>query len=913
MKKSRVVSVILSVMLVMQVLVLIPLVAYAIEAPQLADPVVTATRITLDWNDVTGATSYEVWRSDNNAAFNLKTTTSQGETEYTDATVAEKNKYRYKVIAVENAVYYSYPSNIVTAYTDITPPTPPTNLQLTPAVNRITLNWTASTDNWGIEKYNIFGRAEGQQFAFLGSSTTRTYTHSNLPSNTSYYYYVKAVDNAQLESDASSVENASTSADTERPSNVTGLTANAISNTRIDLSWSSASDNAGSVSYVVHRSAANINGNNSEYTTSGRSYSFEGLTSGARYYFKVWAKDDAGNLSATAATVNTVAQSDTEKPTPPSIWGKSNSTKTKITLTWSGASDNKGVTAYDIFRVKSSTATPVYYVTDTDGSPYEDTNVDSDATYRYFIKAKDAAGNLSDASNTVSVTTNGDTTAPEKPANLQLSLVSNTQVKLVWSSSTDNRSVSGYKIYRSTNGDSFTFITTTSSTSYTNTGLTSGEDYSYYVKAYDAAGNESAASDSQSIYTSTSTRSDEENIDSDESGTLEITDLIRLEVPKYATDDDNIAYKITTKSFSSYTPTGYKTFGQPVEITAKKGSTSITNFNKDLTLTFYYTSSQLGSTSTDMLDIYYWDDDYDIWVALPSTVSSSSRKVTAKTNHLTVFALLGDTTAPSVPTLSNSSSSSQNIISLSGTAEKKAEVEILFNNSSSKVTAGLNGRFSKQVTLVKGRNEVKLRAIDAAGNQSAWSSVFTINYMPVMILSDITGHWAQQNILRVVEEGIASGYEDNSFRPDRTITRTEFCKFVVSAMDYTPMSNPQLNFKDSGNIPAWARGYVARAIEEGIISGYSDNTFRPSKEITREEMASLLVRAMGLQSLAETKKNGSLGFKDSSQVQSWSRGAVAVAVEKGLIRGYQDNTFGPRRKASRAEAVTMIVKMLDVL
>lgn len=180
-----------------------------------------------------------------------------------------------------------------------------------------------------------------------------------------------------------------------------------------------------------------------------------------------------------------------------------------------------------------------------------------------------------------------------------------------------------------------------------------------------------------------------------------------------------------------------------------------------------------------------------------------------------------------------------------------------------------------------------------------------------MTLADIAGHWAEDNIQKALELGIASGYKDDTFRPDRSITRAEFCKFVISALGYSPVNNPQLSFKDRRDIPAWAGGYVARAVEKGIVSGYGDGRFKPAREITREEMASMLVRAMDLQREADDKNNVWLNFRDYRQIQSWARGAVVVAVEKGLIKGYADNTFGPLRKASRAEAVTMLIKMQD--
>lgn len=904
MRKSSIFKVMVFVLLVMQMLSGILKPVYAVSSPVLTTTAVGTAEIGLNWTPVPDANLYELWRRVNdNPNFDLLAT--QSDINLSDNTVSAHNKYEYKVIAVASSVY-SEPSNILTVYTDLTPPSIPTGFAVASTVNSVTLNWSASNDDWRIDKYEIYCKSGTQPFSRIGSATSTTFVHSNLHPNTTYYYYVKAVDPANLESGASSEISTTTLVDNEPPQAPAGLTANVVSNARIDLSWTQPSDNVGVVSYILYRSAPNTDGNYTEFTTNNTNYSFTDLLPGTRYYFKVKAKDRTGNVSGFSAVISTATRGDYLSPTPPVIWAQATSTS-KIKLTWSGATDNFGVSGYDIYRDKGNTGSFSKISSSTSSSYYDSTS--KDTIYSYYIVSKDAVGNLSDPSNTVIVKTNGDTQSPSQPGNLSATVADNDKVRLSWSVSTDNMALKGYKIYRGLENSGFTWITSTTNNYYNDTDLTAKKDYKYYIISYDEAGNESAASNTVTVYTSTDTNY-EKTIEPGRGGTLTISGLVMLTIPGNALPTA-AQYKMEQKSFSKYNTSGYVTFGQPVEITVRNGSTAITNFNKDLTLDFYYTTSALGTITSTKLGIYYWDNANRLWIAVPSDAYSSNGKVTSEIDHLTVFALLGDVTGPSVPTLSTPVTSSEQQITLTGSGEKNSKIDIMLNGSIISVTTNLKGNFTKNVTLVKGQNEIKLRAKDAAGNESNWSPVYVINYLAEGGLTDINNHWAENNIKRAVELGLTKGYENQTFQPNRNITRAEFCRFMVAALNYEPVSNPQLSFTDSGSIPAWSRGYIGRAVEKGLISGYSDGSFRANQEITRQEMAAIIVNAMNLSNEAKLKQNNTIQFRDAARIQKWARGSVIIAVESQIIKGYSDNTFRPTNTATRAEAVTMVINMID--
>lgn len=168
-------------------------------------------------------------------------------------------------------------------------------------------------------------------------------------------------------------------------------------------------------------------------------------------------------------------------------------------------------------------------------------------------------------------------------------------------------------------------------------------------------------------------------------------------------------------------------------------------------------------------------------------------------------------------------------------------------------------------------------------------------------LIDIAGHWARDNINELVATGAVGGYPDSSFKPDRTITRAEFATILVKAFKIE--SGEGKIFGDTAS--HWARESIAAAAAAGVVNGYPDNTFKPDSQITREQMAVMTAKAAHLEQISPDTT-----FVDSQNISPWAREAIAMVVKAGIATGYPNHTFQPKGKATRAEAVTMIVKAL---
>ncbi|WP_433530665.1 discoidin domain-containing protein [Micromonospora sp. CA-263727] len=179
------------------------------------------------------------------------------------------------------------------------------------------------------------------------------------------------------------------------------------------------------------------------------------------------------------------ATGDTQPPSAPTNLAFTEPGSGQIRLTWSASADNVGVTGYDVYangslRASVSGATLTY----TDTQP-------ASATVSYYVRAKDAAGNVSGNSNTVTRTgSSGDTQAPTAPTNLAFTEPGSGQIRLTWSASTDNVGVTGYDVYA--NGSLRASVSGATLT-YTDTQPASAT-VSYHVRAKDAAGNVSANS-----------------------------------------------------------------------------------------------------------------------------------------------------------------------------------------------------------------------------------------------------------------------------------------------------------------------------------------------------------------------------------------------------------------------------------
>lgn len=299
---------------------------------------------------------------------------------------------------------------------DTSPPTAPANLGATAtSPTQIDLSWTASSDNVGVKDYQV-ERCTGSgctNFAFAGTATGTTFSDAGRTASTTYRYQVRATDAAGNLSVYSNVASATTQAlgDTEDPTAPGLLVTSPTLAGQIDLSWGAAGDNVGVTEYLVERcTGLACAGFVQIATTSGTTFSDAGLAAATSYSYRVRARDAAGNRGpysnvGTAVTLAELAAPDTDPPTAPSNLLPTVGGIDRIRLTWTASIDNVGVKVYLVERCKGLACTGFVQVAAVADGPYDDTGLEPNTVYRYRVRAKDPAGNLSLPSNVATGTT----------------------------------------------------------------------------------------------------------------------------------------------------------------------------------------------------------------------------------------------------------------------------------------------------------------------------------------------------------------------------------------------------------------------------------------------------------------------------------------------------------------------------
>ena len=165
--------------------------------------------------------------------------------------------------------------------------------------------------------------------------------------------------------------------------------------------------------------------------------------------------------------------------------------------------------------------------------------------------------------------------------------------------------------------------------------------------------------------------------------------------------------------------------------------------------------------------------------------------------------------------------------------------------------------------------------------------------------SDIKGHWAEAQISTWVDKGFIKGYEDGSFKPDKSITRAEFITLVNRSFGFTEQA--QISFSDVKS-SHWSYVEIAKGVKAGYIAGYADGTMGANKSISRQEVAVIVNRLLSLSAAATPST-----FTDASMIAAWAQISVDNAVAVGILLGYAaDNTFKPANPITRAEAVVTL-------
>ena len=175
---------------------------------------------------------------------------------------------------------------------------------------------------------------------------------------------------------------------------------------------------------------------------------------------------------------------------------------------------------------------------------------------------------------------------------------------------------------------------------------------------------------------------------------------------------------------------------------------------------------------------------------------------------------------------------------------------------------------------------------------------------------DVTeGDWFYDAVRYAYENGLMDGVGDNLFAPNSDTTRAQLVT-ILYRLEGQPAPSGDSGFSDVA-AGTWYTDAVAWAAENGIVNGVSETEFAPGKDITREQLATILFRYAEAKGYDVSARVDLSAYPDANQIQSYAAESVAWAVAEGLIQGFEDNTLRPAGNATRAQIATILMRFCE--
>ncbi len=189
-------------------------------------------------------------------------------------------------------------------------------------------------------------------------------------------------------------------------------------------------------------------------------------------------------------------------------------------------------------------------------------------------------------------------------------------------------------------------------------------------------------------------------------------------------------------------------------------------------------------------------------------------------------------------------------------------------------------------------------------------SDYAVTYNKASFKDVASGAWYKKAVSFIAAREITSGTGNGNYSPEAKLTRGEFIVLMMRAYGIAPDTNPTGNFSDAGN--SYYTGYLAAAKRIGISAGVGNNMYEPDKEITRQEMFTLLYNTLEVIGQLPRGNSGKTlsDFTDAAQIDSWAKEAMAFLVKTGTVSGSKGE-LTPLCKTTRAEMAQVLYNLLE--
>ncbi len=224
-----------------------------------------------------------------------------------------------------------------------------------------------------------------------------------------------------------------------------------------------------------------------------------------------------------------------------------------------------------------------------------------------------------------------------------------------------------------------------------------------------------------------------------------------------------------------------------------------------------------------------------------------------------------------------------------------------------KNNANIDLKNKTKFTIVSVGNDLNPTKIE--GNvEFLGTTVNTIWVKGPALFIDIAGHWAEIFINTLVNDHLISGFPDGTFRPEGKLTRAEYATLIAKTFDLPRQVGSYGNYFKDLDSDFYAQTAIQKTAEMGFISGYPDYTFRPNQPLTRIQALVSLVNGLGL-----TGSNPHILtiFSDRAEIPSYAMQKVAIATQRNLVVNYPDLTkLNPNQDITRGEMVVFLYQAL---
>jgi len=440
-------------------------------------------QVTVSWTGVTGAPSYNIYRSTSRGSQGSKLGSSST-TVYLDVTAVNGTTYYYAVTA-DNAAGEgpsSTSSSGATPIVALTAPASPTGVNAAAGNAQVTVTWTGVT---GATSYNIYrSSSQGSLGSKIASSSTVTFADSSAVNGTTYYYVVRAA-NAAGESPVSTQSAPATPVIPVTLSAApVGVNATA-GNAQVTVTWTAA---ARATSYNIYRSTTQGPQGSKVGSSAAATYTDLAAVNGTTYYYVITAVNAAGESSASTQSTAATPKLPVVVPTAPT-GVNATAGNAQVTVSWTGVT---GVTSYNIYR-SSSQGSIGTKIASSSNVTFVDSSAVNGTTYYYVVRAANAAGESPASTQSAPATPAIPVTLPATPVGVN-AMAGNAQVTVSW---TVAARATSYNIYRSTTqGSQGSKIGSSAAATYTDLAAVNGTTYYYVITAVNAAGESPASAQS---------------------------------------------------------------------------------------------------------------------------------------------------------------------------------------------------------------------------------------------------------------------------------------------------------------------------------------------------------------------------------------------------------------------------------